>query len=202
MKIVVKNNRVLAHGGEYIALGSTVIDTESQKVFTDATIAECENCPPDIDSAGYEYRGGEFVPCAPYGVGTGNVAVVCNESCKSIKDSGFSIDTFAGMEVLPYKGTGTEWDNAKLTLKFETVEPTIIFFQQQTSSSLMVSGYVCGEKGVLHAFTSGSLETDSTEISAARNGKEITLSTTHGPEYVFNRNQMPYIAVAFGKRVN
>jgi hypothetical protein len=40
---------------------------------------------------GYEYHAGQFIPCAPYGKGYGNIAVLCNDECKSIKDSGISI---------------------------------------------------------------------------------------------------------------
>lgn len=107
MQIVLKNNRVMAHGGEYLTLGSTVLDISSGKTYINATLAECENCPPDIDSVGYEYHAGEFVPCAPFGIGNGNVAVVCGEDCKSIKDSGLSIGQMGLIESLSYTGTGT-----------------------------------------------------------------------------------------------
>lgn len=89
MQLVVSGNRILAHGEDcFLAMGGTVICTESGRVFQNATVVTCEGCPSDLDKVGYEYHAGHFVPCAPYGVGDGNVAVVCNEDCKAIKDSG------------------------------------------------------------------------------------------------------------------
>lgn len=90
MQLVLSNNRVLAHGENFISMGGTVINTETNKVYQNATVAECDGCPSDIGVVGYEYRAGRFVPCAPFGVGPGNVAVYCDE-CKTPRDSGMSI---------------------------------------------------------------------------------------------------------------
>ena len=97
MQLVLINNRIVAHGEGFIALGGIVINTETGKKYEHATIAECSGCPSDIDTVGYEYRAGVFTPCAPYGIGKGNVAVLCNNDCKSIKDSEVSIDTVCAM---------------------------------------------------------------------------------------------------------
>lgn len=96
MQLVLSNNRVLAHGENFISMGGTVINTETNKVYQNATVAECDGCPSDINKVGYEYHAGRFVPCAPFGVGPGNVAVYCDE-CKTPRDSGKSIDDFYGM---------------------------------------------------------------------------------------------------------
>lgn len=91
MQLVVSGNRILAHGEGFLAMGGTVINNDTGRVWQNATVVECDCCPLDIDSVGYEYHAGRFVPCAPYGSGTGNLAVVCNDDCKSIKDSGLHI---------------------------------------------------------------------------------------------------------------
>ncbi len=88
MQLVVSGNRILAHGEGFLAMGGTVINPDTGKAYQNATVVECDGCPSDIDKVGYEYHAGQFVPCAPFGVGDGNLAVVCNEDCKSIKDSG------------------------------------------------------------------------------------------------------------------
>jgi hypothetical protein len=81
-QIVVSGNRVLAHGEDcFISMGGTVICPDTGKRYQNATVVECETpIPVDVDSVGYEYRAGVFVPCAPYGKTThGNVMLSCNE---------------------------------------------------------------------------------------------------------------------------
>lgn len=67
MKLVLSGNTIIGHGENLIPMGCTVVDTDSGKVYENATIAECENCPKDLDIIGYEYHAGVFVPCHPYG---------------------------------------------------------------------------------------------------------------------------------------
>lgn len=97
MQLVLINNRIVAHGEDFFAMGGVVINTETGKKYEHATIAECSGCPSDIDTVGYEYHAGTFIPCAPYGRGKGNVAVLCDKDCKSIKDSGVSIGLVCAM---------------------------------------------------------------------------------------------------------
>lgn len=88
MQLVLSGNRVLAHGEDcFLCMGGTVVCNDTGKVYQNATIAECDSCPSDIDTVGYEYHAGVFVPCAPYGTGHGNVMVAC-EDCATPKDSG------------------------------------------------------------------------------------------------------------------
>lgn len=88
MQLVLSGYRVVAHGENFIAMGGTVVNTETNKTYQRATIVECDGCPSDIGEVGYEYHAGVFVPCAPYGKGKGNVAVLCDDGCKAVKDSG------------------------------------------------------------------------------------------------------------------
>ena len=104
MQLVLSNNRVIAHGENFLVIGGVVINTETGARFENATIAECEGCPSDIDRVGYEYHAGVFVPCAPYGMGNNNgfFMEVC-ESCAAPRNSG-----------IPIKG-GIKLENLDLT---------------------------------------------------------------------------------------
>lgn len=80
MQLVLSNNRIIAHGENFLAMGGVVINTETGAKYENATIAECEGCPSDINEVGYEYHAGVFVPCAPYGkTDKGNLLLACNE---------------------------------------------------------------------------------------------------------------------------
>lgn len=92
MQLVLSNNRIVAHGENFLSMGGVVINTETGAKYENATIAECDGCPADIDKVGYEYRAGVFVPCAPFGVGNNNgyFMEVC-ESCATPRSSGIPI---------------------------------------------------------------------------------------------------------------
>ena len=122
MQLVLSNNRVLAHGENFLSVGSVVINTDTGIKYENATIAECENCPSDIGEVGYEYHAGVFKPCAPYGVGNGNVAVVCNRDCKSLKDSGVPFGRMGQVVETSYEGI----DGDTIELTFDAI-PVIVF---------------------------------------------------------------------------
>ena len=107
MQLVTIGNWVVSHGGEYIYFGGDVLCTSNGTVYPKATIVECENCPADIGTVGYEYHAGEFIPCAPFGKGKGNIAVLCDEGCKAIKDSGISISDIRKIYNTSYQGVGS-----------------------------------------------------------------------------------------------
>ena len=92
MQLVLSSNRIIAHGENFLAMGGVVINTETGAKYENATIAECEGCPSDIDKVGYEYHAGVFVPCAPFGKGdnNGNFMEVCT-TCATPRDSGLPI---------------------------------------------------------------------------------------------------------------
>ena len=93
MQLVLSNNRVIAHGENFLSMGGVVINTVTGAKYDNATVAECEGCPTDIDKVGYEYKGGVFVPCAPFpGLGNNNgyFMEVC-ESCATPRNSGIPI---------------------------------------------------------------------------------------------------------------
>ena len=101
MQLVLSNNRIVAHGENFLSMGGVVINTETGAKYENATIAECDGCPADIDKVGYEYRAGVFVPCAPYGVGNNNgyFMEVC-ESCATPRSSGIPIKNGLKLENL------------------------------------------------------------------------------------------------------
>lgn len=97
MQLVLSGNRIIAHGENFLSMGGTVICTDTGKKYENATVAECEGCPADIDTVGYEYNAGKFVPCAPYGTdnGEGYIMVACRE-CATPKNSGRALDDILG----------------------------------------------------------------------------------------------------------
>ena len=92
MQLVLSNNRVIAHGENFLSMGGVVINAVTGAKYDNATVAECECCPSDINEVGYEYKGGVFVPCAPYGKGNNNgyFMEVC-ENCATPRNSGIPI---------------------------------------------------------------------------------------------------------------
>lgn len=92
MKLALSGKRVIGYGENLIPMGGTVIDTDTNKVYQNATIAECDGCPSDIDLVGYEYHAGNFVPCAPYGTedSGGEIMVAC-DNCATPRKSGIDI---------------------------------------------------------------------------------------------------------------
>lgn len=135
-QIVISGNRILAYGEDcFLSMGGTVICPETEKVYQNATIANVDILPSDIDSVGYEYHAGEFVPCAPFGKGNGNVAVVCGEDCKAIKDSGISL-TQVGL-IATYTYTGNTSNNARV-LPFNSI-PYMVFIKGVKSSDYVTA---------------------------------------------------------------
>lgn len=162
MQLVLIKNRIVAHGEGFLSMGGVVINAETGVKYDNATIAECENCPSDIDEVGYEYHAGEFVPCAPYGKGTGNIPVLCDRDCKTIKDSGLPLSSFGLVEQKSYKGDGTygvsEGNNQSIT--FSGV-PVVVFIHSNDQSGILMQ--------------SGGISWD-TQIAAAV-GKEVASIT-------------------------
>lgn len=118
MQLVLSNNRVVAHGENFLPMGGVVINTVTGARYENATIAECENCPSDLGKVGYEYHGGVFKPCAPYGVGNNNgyFMEVCSE-CAVPRSSGIPIKEGLGRENLSI--FPLLWENVSPTSRFD-----------------------------------------------------------------------------------
>lgn len=117
MQLVLSNNRIIAHGENFLAMGGVVINTATGAKYENATIAECEGCPSDIDKVGYEYHAGVFVPCAPFGTGDNNGCFmeVCT-NCATPRSSGIPIKYGLGRENLSI--FPLLWENASLNSNF------------------------------------------------------------------------------------
>ena len=131
MQLVLCNNRVIAHGSGFISLGGVVINNTTGKKYENATIAECNNCPSDIDKVGYEYHAGVFVPCAPYGNGDNNgyFMEVCKK-CATPRNSGIPIKGGIKLENLNEEITANALGGAKITLLWENASPNSDFARQ------------------------------------------------------------------------
>lgn len=90
MQLVLSKNRIIAHGENFLPMGSVVINTMTGAKYENATIAECDVYPSDLGEVGYEYHAGVFVPCAPYGkTEDGSVMVACE--CGTPRKSGWML---------------------------------------------------------------------------------------------------------------
>lgn len=161
-QIVISGTRVLAHGEDCFAVtGNTVVCTNSDKVYDNATIATVEEIPVDIDTVGYEYHAGVFVPCAPYGIGSGNIAVVCGNDCKALKDSGIPLERFAKYASTSYVGTGKTSYTITFDGDFTPSAMLIVAQYANGSSDEAYSGFFVGSRGVS---LPGGTTSDVTEI--------------------------------------
>lgn len=132
MQLVLSNNRVIAHGENFLAMGGVVINTETGARFENATVAECNGCPSDIDKVGYEYHAGEFVPCAPFSKGNNNgyFMEVC-ESCAVPRSSGIPIK--GGLKLVNFDRsdvTAHALGGMSATLLWENASPISTFAAQ------------------------------------------------------------------------
>ena len=76
-QLVISGNRVLAHGEGFVSMeNDTVLSTETGTVYQNAAVCECETPPADIDTVGYEYHAGVFVPAAPFGAGSSGTLLI------------------------------------------------------------------------------------------------------------------------------
>lgn len=123
MQLVLSNNRIIAHGENFLSMGGVVINTETGAKYENATVAECEGCPSDINEVGYEYHAGVFVPCAPYGKGNNNgyFMEVC-ETCATPRSSGIPVKGGLKLENL-----NEEVKNTALRLLWENGNPKATF---------------------------------------------------------------------------
>lgn len=120
MQIVLVGNRVVAHGDNcFLSMGGTVICEDTGKAYPNATVAEVDAIPADIDTVGYEYHAGVFVPCAPYGEGAGAIMVACEE-CGTPKRSKITTDADGGLNIPGYLTGGKVSDETASALGLET----------------------------------------------------------------------------------
>lgn len=131
MQLVLSKNRIIAHGENFLAMGGVVINTETGAKYENATIAECNGCPSDIDKVGYEYHAGVFVPCAPYGKGNNNgYFMEACESCATPRNSGIPIKGGIKLENLHPEISAFALGGANIALLWENASPRSSFDAQ------------------------------------------------------------------------
>jgi hypothetical protein len=191
MQLVLSNNRIIAHGENFLSVGGVVINNETGKRYERATVAECDNCPSDIDKVGYEYHAGVFVPCAPFGVGDGNVLVACHKDCKSIKDSGVPFGRMCQVVETTYEGTGGN----TVSLTFDAI-PVIVFFVITSGSG---KEYGFAYDGVCYRYRNGDMRhiTDRDERSSSYAVVDGTTIEIHDTQTtLFNEDDAEYKVIA------
>lgn len=210
-QLVVSGNRILAHGEDcFLAMGGTVICTDTGRKFENATVVFHDGAiPSDIDSVGYEYHAGEFVPCAPYGKGTGTIAVVCDE-CGTIKNSGISTDSLCKVKEVEYPGKGNGY---YASISIDGFRPLFAVISMnvsdsETSSGEKISGTITPHGGYSvrsDKSTSGysDPETNVSGLQSWMNGNALCWSCPDGDkEMELNDSGRTYTAIVIGLEVD
>lgn len=194
-QIVISGNRILAHGEDcFLAMGGTVICPDTGRVYQNATVATVDALPSDIDSVGYEYHAGEFIPCAPYGIGSGNLAVFCGEDCKALKDSGIPIGNFARYTATSYKGNGTY--SRSLTFDFP---PQLVIIMERGNNYFI--GFMMTTVGVSFSSSGAYAIQRAFNVSRAQGQNTISWncdSSTMSPFEMLNESGVTYDVYAVG----
>ena len=172
---------MIAHGENFLALGGVVINTETGARYENATIAECDGCPSDIDKVGYEYHAGTFVPCAPFGVGNNNgfFMEVC-ESCATPRSAGIPI-----LGGLKRKNLDMNdffpvlWENASPTSEFPPQTVTLKsndweFLLFDTSYGVVILGGDSRSMALPYPYTDYSIAFAQRDVTVAANKTKIT----------------------------
>lgn len=206
MQLVLSGNRVLAHGEDnsFMCMGGTVICQTTGRAFQNATVANVTGeIPSDIGDMGYEYHAGKFVPCAPFGKGGGNVAVLCPNDCKSIKDSGISLDGMTRKAVTSYIGTGKTGSSNRNSLTFDFAPKLVFISPQEVNLSTSTNDYfglLMGSAGLVFKLTAHTASVETFTINVATEGNTIewwTISNDSAMAKQLNTTQT-YDVIAFG----
>ena len=200
MKLVLSNSRVLAYSKSdiFISMGNTVVNIQNRKVYQNATIAECDCLPSDIDKVGYEYRNGQFVPCAPFGKGDGNVAVFCDKDCKALKDSGIPFSQMIQHDTQTYTGDGSR----TCSITFDFAVDFMIIFAVATKDYAIVTPirgttFIYNYDSTLEHYLCDRYNLTLTETGTTTKWVE---NQNAEPRYFMNDDGKTYKVMAFGHR--
>ena len=165
-QLVVSGNKILAYGEDcFTVMGESVKCSNKGNEYQNATVTTCEEFPPDIGKVGYEYHAGQFVPCAPFGEGVGNIAVFC-DACNTMKNSGFPISSlFNPGHIYETTRTGTNkyGSTNKSTLKDPLpFVPKVLFVARKDGNNygILFNGY-----GISFDISEGKLYELTTDLS-------------------------------------
>ena len=189
MQIVLSNNRVIAHGENFLAMGGVVINTETGAKFDNATVAECDGCPSDIDKVGYEYVNGVFKPCAPYGTGNNNgfFMEVC-ETCATPRSSGIPIKGGIKNENLNDEVTASSLGGALFSLVWENPNP---------SSNFSAQTVTLDRNGVLFFVVTTTDGNETVILSNTCRAEAMFYSTTNTKNYSYRRAYVDDSGISF-----
>lgn len=180
MQLVLINNRVVAHGENFLSMGGVVINTETGAKYDNATIAECDNCPSDINEVGYEYHSGIFKPCAPYGKGNNNgyFMEVCKE-CAAPRSSGIPIKGGLKPENFHPDTSAYTLGKFNIQLLWENENPTADFGEQTITLSSDKFDYLLIEMndGISLVSKSGGVLTSFVPVNSTTPGKINSLAS-------------------------
>lgn len=180
MQLVLINNRIVAHGENFLAMGGVVINTETGARYDNATVAECSGCPSDIDEVGYEYHAGVFVPCAPFFKRDGNVAGWCDD-CKAPIDTGFPSQFLGKVFHTTYTGTGTIVAGVTCGFKPKYAIVSCQYYVTLGTNRLLQSyTAVMSEAGGIKIGTDVNISLD---VSIAEDGLSFNYMNESGVEY-------------------
>ena len=177
-QLVLSGNRIIAHGEDcFLSMGGTVICTKSGRKFDNATVTNTTSAiPADIDEVGYEYRAGEFIPCAPFGRATGGTIPLLCDDCKTMKDSGVRGENLSSVM------------NNGLTLSFL---PSIDLPETVGSSSDIVTG-----QGKIIILGSTSYQNNYLSKDGGETWETITLPFTNSRVVAYDKTLDIFVVVA------
>lgn len=199
-QLVVSGNRILSHGEDcFLSMGGTVICTDTGRTFDNATVVTHNGSVPcDLDRVGYEYHAGEFVPCAPFGHGDGNVAILSDAECKALKDSGIPFSQMVQHATTQYTGSG----GRQVSLTFDFVVDMLLIFSTATDdfaiiTPLMATTFIYGYDSSLECDLCKRYKLSLTETGSTVTWRE---SQNEDPYNLMNGEDVVYKVVAFGHR--
>lgn len=129
-QLVLFKNRVVAYGSDcFLAMGDTVICTETGRRFEHATIATTTAPPPcDLALTAYEYDGANFRICEPFGKTDGGYIVAACDDCRTPRQTTIPtakvkelVETYATIDVTYPSGSVCTLKKDAITLTAERV---------------------------------------------------------------------------------
>ena len=199
-QLVLIGNRVIAYGEDcYVVTSEGVKDMTTEKTYSSATVAEYTvDLPSDIDIVGYEYHAGEFVPCAPYGKGTGTIPVLCDD-CKTLLDSGLTFDDLGLSYTTTYLGSGTGAVSitAPFVPKFAVVMPLPKGSSKHTATSVSEDNFHILFMNSNNGFSTQMVSHDSSytkygKLNVSVSGNTITWDADFGNSFAAACNYKKY----------
>lgn len=206
MQLVLCGNRVVNYGEDCLDLGCGILCPDTEHIHSNCTlVTTCTDLPADIDSVGYEYHAGIFVPCEPYGETVGG-----NNGWETIGSVSYSTEGYPTNDLIL---NDKESQNVALTIPYD--EAVLDNFSQfryviKRGSYFNIRGKNTKSQGLI-VFASMSISTNSyTLIKISDSGdyddytrtilecdKDIVfhiVNTVNNDQFEFNNNTWEVIS--------